>query len=282
MNKSVKGKLIIIGGAERQDEGQAVLKNVAAEMNGHKQLLIITAASHEPEGVGEDYTRIFHSLGITSVDVVYISRREDAESPELVHRCEQADGIFFTGGDQLRITSQMGDSSMYRCMRERYLDGAVIAGTSAGAAAMPYTMIIGGPGDESNRISTLSMAPGLGLLDNVVIDSHFAERGRMGRLIGAVMQNPRNLGIGIDEGTAIIVERAKHFRVIGSGAVYAVDGSNITYSSLSEAHPEGIVTVHDVCLHVLGEGDRFDLEGRRPIVVEKPESEMAAAADESG
>ena len=113
------------------------------------------------------------------------------------------------------------------------------------------------------------MAPGLGLLDDVVIDSHFGQRGRMGRLIGAVMQNPRNLGIGIDEGTAIVVDRGQRFEVVGPGAVYVVDGTGITYSSLSEEHAEGIVTVHDVRLHVLGEGDCYDLEARRPVVVSR-------------
>lgn len=265
MNKRIKGKLIIIGGAERRDEEHSALKTVAAELNGNRRLLLITAASYEPEGTGEDYTRIFAGLGLKDVDVVHIRQRGDAERPEFVDKCEQADGIFFTGGDQLRITSQMGDSPMFRCMSERYANGAMIIGTSAGAAAMPYTMIVGGPGDESNRISTLSMAPGLGLLDDVVIDSHFAERGRMGRLIGAVMQNPRNLGIGIDEATAIVVERGKQFKVVGPGAVYVLDGASITYSSLSEEHAEGIVTVHNVRLHVLGEGDCFDLQERQPI-----------------
>jgi len=269
MAKRVKGKLIIVGGAERQDEDQTVLKRVVDEMKGRGRLLIITAASYEPEGTGEEYTRIFHELGLKEADVVDIRRREDAEHTEFVDRCEQAGGIFFTGGDQLRITSQMGDSAMFRCMCERYENGALIAGTSAGAAAMPYTMIVGGPADESNRISTLSMAPGLGLLDDVVIDSHFGQRGRMGRLIGAVMQNPRNLGIGIDEGTAIVVDRGQRFEVVGPGAVYVVDGTGITYSSLSEEHAEGIVTVHDVRLHVLGEGDCYDLEARRPVVVSR-------------
>jgi cyanophycinase len=161
----------------------------------------------------------------------------------------------------------MGVSPKFQCMKARFEDGITIIGTSAGAAAMPFTMIVGGPSDEGNRISTLSMAPGLGLLDNVVIDSHFGQRGRMGRLIGAVMQNPRNLGLGIDEATAIVVERAEYFKVVGPGAVYVVDGSEITYSSLSEEHAEGVVTVHDVRLHVLGENDCYDLVTRRPVVV---------------
>jgi cyanophycinase len=104
------------------------------------------------------------------------------------------------------------------------------------------------------------------LIKGVVIDSHFAERGRIGRLLGAVVQNPRNLGVGIDEDTAIVVEGEDHFRVIGSGAVYVVDGADISYSSLSEKSPEGVVSIHDVKLHVLGDGDSFDLASRRPIV----------------
>jgi len=151
-------------------------------------------------------------------------------------------------------------------MRERYYQGATIAGTSAGAAAMPETMLISGPGDESNRVSALGMAPGLGLLSEVVIDSHFAQRGRMGRLLGAVSQNPRNLGIGIDEDTAIVVETLDKFRVLGSGAVYVVDGSPISYSSLSQENPEGIVSIYNVKLHVLGDNNCFDLLERRPLL----------------
>lgn len=272
-----KGTLIIIGGGERKDENHTVLKAVADRLRRNQHILIVTAASYEPEGVAADYTRIFQELGVPHVDVADIRLREDAQRQELVALCEKAGAIFFTGGDQLRITSQMGDSPMFRCMKDRYEHGTTIIGTSAGAAAMPYTMIVGGPADESNKISTLSMAPGLGLLDNVVIDSHFGQRGRMGRLIGAVMQNPRNLGVGIDEATAIVVERGEHFQVIGPGAVFIVDGADISYSSLSEEHAEGIVTVHDVRLHVLGDGDCFDLAARRPIVVQqKPEPEAAA------
>jgi cyanophycinase len=110
------------------------------------------------------------------------------------------------------------------------------------------------------------MAPGLGLVSDLVIDTHFAERGRMGRLLGAVSQNPKNIGVGIDEDTAIIVERAEKFRVIGSGAIYVVDGQDVSYTSLSEKNPEGVLTLHDVKLHVLGEGDDYDLIQRRPIL----------------
>jgi cyanophycinase len=276
MSKRVKGTLVIIGGAERKDEALTVLKAVADRLRANQHILIVTAASYEPQGTAEDYTRIFGELGVERVDVADIRTREDAQQQELVDKCEKAGAIFFTGGDQLRITSQMGDSPMYQCMKDRFENGAMIIGTSAGAAAIPFTMIVGGPSDESNRISTLSMAPGLGLLDNVVIDSHFGQRGRMGRLIGAVMQNPRNLGLGIDEATAIVVERGEQFQVVGPGAVYVVDGSEISYSGLSEEHAEGVVTVHDVRLHVLGDGDCFDLNERRPVIaVRRPEKESA-------
>jgi cyanophycinase len=159
-------------------------------------------------------------------------------------------------------------------MHEKHNKGMMIAGTSAGAAAMPTTMIIDGDNDKSGRISGLAMAPGLGLLDHVVIDSHFAERGRMGRLLGAVVQHPANLGVGIDENTAILVERDKHFYVIGEGAVYVVDGSKISYSSLSEKKPEGIITIHDVILHTLGREDCFDLQERRPVILRQAQREL--------
>jgi cyanophycinase len=156
-----------------------------------------------------------------------------------------------------------------------FTKGRMIVGTSAGAAAMPETMLVGGPSDKSGEVSTLAMAPGLGLISGVAIDSHFAERGRMGRLLGVVAQNPRNLGLGIDEDTAIVVEGNEQFRVIGSGAVYVVDGAEISYSSLSETSPEGIISIYDVKLHVLGNGDRFDLTNRRPVVVKEVELKTA-------
>ena len=129
---------------------------------------------------------------------------------------------------------------------------------------MSETMLVGGRGDESPEISALRMAPGLGLLEQAVVDSHFAERGRFGRLLGAVVQNPANLGLGLDEDTGIVVERGQTFRVIGSGGVYVFDAASVTYSSLSEQRTEGIVTIHRLTVHVLAADDCFDLRSRRP------------------
>src|SRR4051794_10994714 len=148
-------------------------------------------------------------------------------------------------------------------------EGGVIAGTSAGAAAVPDTMLISGNGKESPRVATLGMAPGLGLLKGVVIDSHFAERGRVGRLLGAVAQNPHNLGLGIDENTAIVVHNEQRFEVLGSGAVYVIDGQHISYSSLSEEDQQGSMSIAGLKLHVLAHGDEFSLAERKPIFTKK-------------
>jgi len=262
-----KGKLMIIGGAEKHEDGLFVLEAVAKEMRRKKRpLLLITAALSSPGNGPNEYIKIFKELGLDDVEVLEIPTREDAYDEANVAKVAEAGGIFFTGGDQLRITSQLCDSPIYQTISRLYVDGCMVAGTSAGAAAMPDTMIIGGPSDESNRLSSLSMAPGLGLIEGVVIDSHFAERGRMGRLLGAVAQNPANLGLGIDESTAILVEDGERFTVLGSGAVYVVDGTGISYSSLAEDSSEGVITICDVKLHVLGEGEGFDILQRTPII----------------
>jgi len=266
MSNQPKGRLIIIGGHEDKEGERTILKAVAQRArgdNGH--LAIVTVASNEPEELGREYRALFTALGVKQIEIVDIRTREEATDKENVQKIAGAKVVFFTGGDQLRITSQIGDSPLFRCMQEIYHKGATIAGTSAGAAAMPETMLIAGASDKSNQISALEMAPGLAFMQGVVIDSHFAERGRMGRLLGAVAQNPRNIGLGIDEDTAILVTGQEHFEVIGSGAVYVVDGMGISYSSLSEKHPEGIVSINDVKLHVLGQDDQYDLRARRPL-----------------
>lgn len=170
----------------------------------------------------------------------------------------------FTGGDQLKITSQLGDTAFYDRLMAIYEKGGVVAGTSAGASAMCETMLVRGTGSETHRIGDLHMAPGLGLLKDVIIDQHFAERGRMGRLLGAVAQNPRVLGIGIDEDTAIVVENEDRFRVIGSGGVSILDAGNMTHSNIADEETDRALSIFGVHLHVLSHGDAFDLRRRKP------------------
>src|SRR3954464_3859859 len=269
MDGKVRGSLIIVGGHEEKDNEaeRPILEEIAARAKRRKgNLVVVTVATQLPEEVAADYRAVFRELGVRDLDVLDIRCRDDAHDEAAVAKVRDASLVFFTGGDQLRITSQVGDSPVFRCLNEIYRRGATIAGTSAGAAAMSETMLVSGAGDESAEISALGMAPGLGFISGVVVDSHFAERGRFGRLLGAVAQNPKNIGLGIDEDTAIVVDRDEHFRVLGSGAVYVVDGTGVTYSSLSERRPKGILSIFDVKVDVLGNGDCYDLTHRRPAM----------------
>lgn len=268
MRKKHKGRLILIGGGvELNKEGErAILAEIsrhASEKNG--LLVILTVATRFPKDVALDYVGAFDDLGVREVRISSLRTREDAHDKAIIEELSSADVVFFTGGDQLRITSQMGNTPALKCLRRLYEEGATIAGTSAGAAAMPETMLIGGSNDQTNAISAIGVAPGLGLVEGVVIDSHFAERGRFGRLLGAVVGNPTNVGLGIDEDTAIVTLGDGTFRVLGKGGVYVIDGSDISYSNLSERNAEGIVSIYDVRLHVLRENDRFDMNSKRPL-----------------
>jgi cyanophycinase len=261
---SQRGTLIIIGGHEQREpkSDRKILREVAHRVRGGK-LVLATVASHKPEGYFDDYRRAFEDMGLGELVELYLNDRCEAEAEEKLGVLDDAAGVFFSGGDQLRITSQVGDTPIEAKVRALFDRGGLIAGTSAGATAMSDTMLVKGTSDETHRIGDLHMAPGLGLIRNVIIDQHFAERGRFGRLLGAVAHNPRVLGLGVDEDTAAIVEGSR-FRVIGSGAVYVFDGQHVTHSNVAEASPERVLSMHNVKVHVLGAGDRFDLKDRTP------------------
>ncbi|MBP0445271.1 cyanophycinase [Roseomonas sp. SSH11] len=268
------GPLIIIGGHEDKDGERIILKEVAKYVRGGR-LVIATVASHQPEGYFDAYKEAFGALGVTDLVELYVQERSEAQDEEKLHLFDGATGVFFSGGDQLRISSQLGDTPVERRVREIHEAGGVIAGTSAGASAMSDTMLVKGKGQETHRIGDLHLAAGLGLVRDVIIDQHFAERGRIGRLLGAVAQNPRELGIGIDEDTAIIL-RGDNFEVIGSGGVYVVDGGGVTHSNIAEAETDRALSIHDVRLHVLCHGDRFQLGDRRPGMAEAQRVAKAA------
>ena len=259
-----QGTLIIIGGHEDRDPkgSRKILREVARRIHGGK-LVLATVASHKPEGYFEDYNNAFADLDIGELVELYVEDRTEAGDREKLSVMDDAAGIFFSGGDQLRITSQIGDTGIEAKVRSLFERGGLVAGTSAGAAAMSETMLVKGTSGESHRIGDLHMSPGLGLIRDVIIDQHFAERGRFGRLLGAVAHNPRVLGLGIDEDTAVVVE-GDSLAVIGNGAVYVVDGQHVTHSNVAEARPERVLSMHDVRVHVLGTGDMFDLHERKP------------------
>lgn len=257
-----KGVLIAIGGREDKEGERAILKEVADRLQGGV-LVLATVASHEPEGYFEAYEQVFADLGVGELRELYVEERTEASDPEKLKVFDGAAGVFFTGGDQLRISSQIGDTPVETRVRELLRNGGLVAGTSAGAAMMSETMLVRGSSQESYRIGDLHMAPGLGLVRNMIIDQHFAERGRIGRLLGAVAHNPRVLGVGIDENTAVVIERER-MRVIGSGAVYCVDGAHVTHSNIAEGETDLALSMHGVALHVLSRGDTLDLRSREP------------------
>jgi len=263
---------VIIGGHEDKKNGKEILREVSGRIRNGK-LVVATVATEHPEEVWDEYRRLFKSLGVNTLAHLHIESRSDAFASDKLSVLDGAGAVFFTGGDQLRITSRIGGAPVCQRIREIFSRGGVIAGTSAGASAVSETMLVSAPSGESHKTESLQMAPGLGFLRGVIIDQHFAERGRLGRLVGAVAQNPRLLGIGIDEDTAILAE-AQGFSVIGSGAVYVVDGMRESYTNLSEEQPEKVVSVFGLRLHILSGGDRFNLDTRQPS--------GGGAADQSG
>jgi len=264
MNKADR-TLIIIGGKEDRSSDKIILGEVAKRV-GSGKLVVSTVAMPTPaNGLFEEYEKAFRALGVKHIFKLEIRDREEATRDSKVRILDDAEAVFFTGGDQVKITSQIGDTPIFNRVHEIYEKGGLIAGTSAGASAMSETMLVEGGDEESHVIGgAMRMAPGLGLIGGVIIDQHFTERGRIGRLLGAVAQNPRNLGIGIDEQTAIVVERDNSFYVIGSGAVYVMDGSTVTYSNIAQEALKKTLSIHDVAFHVLSQGDEFDLHTRRP------------------
>ena len=257
--------LIIIGGKEDRAANKIILGEVARRVGSGKLVVSTVAMPGETKQVFAEYENAFRGLGVKHVYNLEIRDRGEATLDSKVKILDEAKALFFTGGDQVKITSQIGDTQVFERIHEIYNDGGVIAGTSAGASALSETMLVEGGDEESHVIGgSVRMAPGLGLIGGVIIDQHFTERGRVGRLIGAVAQNPKNLGIGIDEQTAIVVERGNGFYVLGSGAVYVIDGSGVTYSNIAEEALNKTLSIYNVTMHVLSQGDRFDLITRKP------------------
>jgi cyanophycinase len=260
-----KGTLLVIGGHEDKTGDKVILREFV-RLAGSGTLVVATLASKNAGAeLWENYRRVFTELGVKQIRHLDVESREETRDATRMDMIAQADAIFFTGGDQLQLTSQLGGTPLCDRIQAFYYErGGVIAGTSAGASVMCETMLVSGNGDESHKIGdTLRMAPGLGFVKDMIIDQHFAERGRIGRLLAAVAQNPRILGVGIDEDTAILVEKGKCFQVLGSGAVYVIDGRSVTETNISQTNSDHTLSIFDVQLHLLSQGDTFDLRARQ-------------------
>jgi cyanophycinase len=260
-----RGVLILIGGREEKQGERIILAEVARRTGGGR-LVVATLASEEPEAQWTRYARAFAELGVADVAHLAIADRQDAMAPHAADALAGATAVFFTGGDQLTLVAKIGGTALLAHIRELFERGGLVAGTSAGAAAMGEVMLVAnGQQDETHRVEgAFHMARGLGLVTDLIIDQHFAQRARIHRLLGAVGENPGVLGIGVDEDTAVVVHPQDCFEVIGSGAVYVVDGRSLTHTNVSERASRSALCLFDVTLHILNDQSGFDLRTRRP------------------
>ncbi len=269
-----QGLVMPIGGGEEKDAAgnQAVLERFLDLAGGKEaQMVVVPTASETPKEVGQEYVEVFGKLGAKSVEVLDIQEREDANADPALELLSGATGIFITGGDQARLVSLMAGTLAMECIRLRNADGIVVAGTSAGASVLASHMMLGGTGLAGNsgsaaaRKHMVELVAGFGLLQDIIVDQHFSERGRMGRLLSVYAANPGLLSIGLDEDTAVVIDREGILEVLGSGMVTIIDGRNAR-SDYFEREVGEVLTVADSHLFVLGPDRRFDLNTRRAIM----------------
>ncbi|MEG3890184.1 cyanophycinase [Microcoleus sp. Z1_A1] len=265
-SNEIHGKLLIIGGAEDKEGDCKILREFLRCAGGTKaHIAIMTAATSLPGEVGDNYIRVFERLGAEDVRVVDTQRPEDANNRDYLEAIEQATGIFFTGGEQARIISCLKDTILDAAMHKRFSEGIIIGGTSAGAAMMPDVMIIEGDSETNPRVDVVAMGPGMGFLPGVVIDQHFAQRGRLGRLVSALLLQPAVLGFGIDENTAILVH-GDELEVIGENSVTVIDSSEQLHDNLEGLLKDEALAICGAKLHILPHGYRFNLKTHQPVL----------------
>ncbi len=263
----IGGHLLVIGGAEDKYNERRILKKFLELCGGEKsEVLIIPVASDFPEFAADIYVQAFRNLGVANPRVLRATSRQDVFQADADALLDGIKGVFITGGDQMRLVSILGGTEFSQKLRGMVTDTElVVAGTSAGAAGMSAAMIVRGESTPHPQKNSVRLSPGLGFLKNVIIDQHFTERGRISRLITAVSYNPYNLGVGIDENTAIILDNKGVLEVFGAGTVTIVDGSQITYNEIAEVSDHQAFSVCGVQLHILGDGLFYDYFARHPL-----------------
>jgi cyanophycinase len=281
-----KGKLIIIGGAvdkgsftesnfESQVENnlnffeKGILKRIINESQKgvNSRIEIIPTASKIPEIVGPEYAKAFNFLGAENVEVLNIQKREDASTDENLTRIINADVVFFTGGDQLRLTSIIGGTPIHDKILEKYQnEDFIYVGTSAGAHSASKIMIYQGASQEALLKGEIKITSGLGLIDHVVIDTHFVKRGRIGRLFQAVVSNPKALGIGLGEDTGLLVTEGEHMEALGTGLVILVDGRKITDTNITDVNLGEAISIKNLVVHVMNKGDIYLLSNHEMTI----------------
>jgi len=263
----IGGHLLVIGGAEDKFNERRILRKFLELAGGERaEVLIIPVASDFPEFAADIYTQAFRNLGIAAPRILRATSRQDVFQANPDELLDGITGVFITGGDQMRLVSTLGGTEFAAKLRQMVRETElVLAGTSAGAAGMSTSMIVRGETTSKPYKSAVRLSPGLGFLKNIIIDQHFSERGRISRLITAVSYNPYNLGIGIDENTAIILDSKGVMQVFGEGTVTVVDGSSISYNEIAEVGETEAFGVCGIRLHILRDGLVYHYLERHPL-----------------
>lgn len=257
-----RGLIVPIGGAEAKTGTRDVLARVIALAGGRDARVVVVPTASEMSDTGDRYAALFRDLGVDRVDVLAITEREHTRAPGVVETVGRATAIFMTGGNQLRLSTILGGTPLAHAIRQANAAGVLVAGTSAGAAVIPEHMIATGKPGPTPTTEGVTLAPGLGLTNRLVIDQHFRQRDRLGRLLTAVSFNPFATGVGIDEDTALVFGPDDTFEVIGSGTVTVVDPSEMTYSSMDSAREGEPVSLIGLRVHVLAAGCHYDTTTR--------------------
>ncbi len=264
-----RGRLVAIGGAEDKTSDLEILSRVfSLAPKDNLEVAVIATASSIPGELLPAYRSAFKRLGAVKIHALDIRDRDDAGDKATVDRIRRCGLVFFTGGDQLRLTNVLGGSPVLRAIRERHAAGAVVAGTSAGAVALSATMIYNGAAADALRKGAVKMASGFGFVEGVIIDSHFLERGRFTRLMEAGATNPEQLGIGLGEDAAVIVHPHRILEAIGPGHVVIVDSWNLASSNVADVETGAPVSVENVIMHALIGGYGYDIDRRNYLDAE--------------
>jgi cyanophycinase len=255
------GPIMAIGGAEDKLDDKIILATFAQLAGGAGAKIAIVPTASSIELAGERYKALFLAMGVESADVVFIQSRDDANGDAPLELLEGATGIFLTGGNQMRLSVLVGGTEAARLVKARHHAGAIVAGTSAGASILSSHMVAYGASGDTPKQRMASMIAGFGLVPDLIIDQHFSQRDRIGRLLALVASNPGLLGVGIDEDTAALIGANGVMDVIGRSTVTIVDGTHM-YSDIFQVKGYSPVTVSGAILHVLTAGRRFDINER--------------------
>jgi cyanophycinase len=263
MTPAPRGRLVAIGGAEDKTSELEILSRVFSLAPGNgREVAVIGTASSIPEEILPAYHAVFDRLGAKKVHILDIRHREQAGDSATVEVIRQCNLVFFTGGDQLRLTNVLGGSPVLKAIRECHAAGIVVAGTSAGAVALSSTMIYNGAAADALRKGAVKMASGFGFVEGVIIDSHFLERGRFTRLMEVGATNPEQLGVGLGEDAAVIIHPDRILEAVGPGHVIVVDSWDLASSNVAEVTTGAPVAVEHIVMHALIGGYGYDVDRR--------------------